>query len=79
MNRAILTLDLHGKTLFQARVALNAALRRASGVYRIRVIHGFHAGAALRELVRGEYAAHPLILRAQPLGEGATDLILREL
>jgi DNA-nicking Smr family endonuclease len=73
------TLDLHGKTQYQAKIALDAQLRRSRGVYRIRVVHGFHNGTALRELVRGEYAAHPMVLRAEAVSESATDLVLREL
>ncbi|MEA4869231.1 MAG: Smr/MutS family protein [Christensenella sp.] len=73
------TLDLHGKTQYQARVALDAALRRSRGLYRIHVIHGFHNGTALREMIRQEYAAHPTVLRVEPVSESATDLVLREL
>mgnify|MGYP007079133472 CR=1 FL=1 len=48
-----------GKNAYQARVAIDAALRRASsGVYRLRLIHGYHGGTALRDLCR-EYAGHP--------------------
>ena len=37
---SIVRLDLHGKNAYQARVALDAALRRAKGgTYRIRCIH----------------------------------------
>ena len=74
-----LTLDLHGKTQYQARVMLDAALRRSRGVYTIRVIHGHHNGTALRDMVRREYAANPLVLRAEAVLESATDLVLREL
>ena len=73
------TLDLHGKTQYQARVTLEAQLRRSRGVYRIRVVHGSHNGTALRELVRGEFAAHPAVLRVEAVGDNATDLVLREL
>ena len=46
---------------------------------RLRVVHGYHSGCALRDLVRGEYAAHPKVLRVETrLGEGVTDLVLRE-
>ena len=54
-----------------------AALRRCGGgVYRLRLIHGYHGGTALRDLCR-EYAGHPRVLRlvASP---GSTDLVLRE-
>lgn len=73
------TLDLHGKTQYQARIALDAQLRRSSGIYRIHVVHGYHNGTALRDLVRQEYAAHPQVLRLNFVSESATDLILREL
>ena len=77
MQPGIMELDLHGKNAYQARVAIDAALRRASsGVYRLRLIHGYHGGTALRDLCR-EYAGHPRVLRlvARP---GSTDLVLRE-
>ncbi len=73
------TLDLHGKTQYQARIALDAQLRRSSGIYRIHVVHGYHNGTALRDLVRQEYATHPRVLRIEIVLESATDLILREL
>ena len=73
------TLDLHGKTQYQAKIALEAQLRRSRGIYRIRVVHGYHNGTALRDLVRQEYAAHPRVLRVEAVSDSATDLILREL
>ena len=73
------TLDLHGKTVYQARVAIDAALRRAAGLYRIRVIHGHTRGTALRDFVRGEYANDPRVLRVAAVDESTTDLVLREL
>ena len=73
------TLDLHGKTQYQAKIALEAQLRRSRGIYRIHVVHGYHNGTALRDLVRQEYAAHPLVLRVEAVSDSATDLILREL
>lgn len=78
-NDAVITVDLHGKSVFQSRVCLESALRRAGGAYRIRVVHGHHCGTALRELVRGEFAADDRVIRTVNLNEGMTDLILREL
>ena len=55
MTPGILELDLHGKNTYQAKVALEAALRRAgAGTYRIRIIHGYHGGTVLRDMVRRE-------------------------
>ena len=77
--QSIIEIDLHGKNRYQAKVAVDAALRRASaGVYRIRVIHGCNSGTALRELVRTEYARHPRVLRIADANPGVTELVLRE-
>ncbi len=79
MYESILEIDLHGRNAYQARVAIDAALRRAgAGVYRIRVIHGCNSGTALRELVRTEYARHPRVLRIADANPGVTELVLRE-
>ena len=80
MNEAIVTVDLHGKNTYQAKVAIDAQLRRArAGTYRIRLIHGSHGGTALRDLIRTEYALHPNLKRLllSPDG-GATQVVLRE-
>lgn len=58
-------------------MAIDAALRRCGGgVYRLRLIHGYHSGTALRDLCR-EYAGHPRVLRLVT-GSGSTELVLRE-
>ena len=77
MYAGIWEIDLHGKNEYQARVTLDAALRRVRpGTYRIRVIHGHHGGTALRELVRREYGRHPQVLRLEAAGPGVTELVL---
>lgn len=73
------TLDLHGKTQYQSKIALDSALRRSRGVYRIHVVHGYHNGTVLRDMVRQEYASHPQVLRLEAVSDSTTDLILREL
>lgn len=53
MQPGIMELDLHGKNAYQARVAIDAALRRASsGVYRLRLIHGYHGVSSTRAVRR---------------------------
>ena len=81
MYESIVKLDLHGKNTYQARVALDAVLRRArGGTYRIRCIHGCHGGTALRDMIRSEYAHHPKVIRLEVGADGGTtDLVLREL
>ena len=74
-------IDVHAMTQVQAMAAIDAALRRARGdVYRLRVIHGYRSGTALRDMVRRRYASHPKVKRLElGLNPGITDLVLREL
>ncbi|MEG0770007.1 MAG: Smr/MutS family protein [Ruthenibacterium sp.] len=76
---ATITLDLHGKNAYQARIAIDAALRRAGGAYCLRLIHGYHGGTALRDMIAEHYAAHPKVLRLHAVSEGITELVLRRL
>ena len=80
MQSGIWEVDLHGKNEYQARIAIDAALRRAkTGTYRIRCIHGHHGGTALRDMIRREYGKHPRVLRLETgVGAGVTDLVIRE-
>ena len=76
MQPGIMELDLHGKNAYQARVAIDAALRRASGgVYRLRLIHGYHAERPAGPVPGIRRAPRVLRLVASP---GSTDLVLRE-
>ena len=75
MECGIVTVDLHGRNTYQAKVTVDALLRRAgAGTYRLRLIHGCHQGTALRDFL------HPQVKRLlrSPDG-GATDLVLREM
>lgn len=74
-----ITVDLHGMNRYQAKIALDSALKKNRYVYKIRVIHGYHGGSSLSDLVRSEYARHPAVKRVQAVSDGATDLILRDL
>ena len=80
MDSGVITADLHGKNTYQAKVTVDALLRRATtGTYRLRIIHGYHGGTALRDFIRQEYARHPKVKRLilSPDG-GTTELVLRE-
>ena len=73
----VIEIDLHGKNEYQAKITIDAALRRAkAGTYRLRIVHGYNGGTALRDMVRREYAGR--VLRVSPLDQGRTDLVLRE-
>jgi len=79
MDKGIVTLDLHGCTVYQAKDAIDAALRRSRGVYRLRLIHGYNSGTALGDMIRREYGKKPGVLRVEiGLNRGETDLVLRE-
>ena len=80
MAAGIQELDLHGCTVYQAEVAVDAALRRAKGgTYRLRLIHGFNRGTDLQQALRKKYKKHPKVLRLElGINPGVTDLVLRE-
>lgn len=80
MYESVVEIDLHGRNTYQARIAIDAALRRATGATcRIRIIHGCNSGTALLDFVREEYAGHPKVRRiAAGSNRGITELILRE-
>ena len=80
MQAGIVELDLHGMNTYQAKITVDSQLKRAkAGVYRIRLIHGYHGGTALRDMIRKEYAHRSGVLRTEVgLNQGETDLVLRE-
>ena len=78
-TESVITVDLHEKSVFQARIAIEAALRRAGGAYRLRVIHGSNQGSALKRLVWDEYQSDPRVIRLSAVNDGCTELVLREL
>ena len=80
MQSGTIRLDLHGMNCTQAQAAIDAALRRAGGsVYRLEVVHGYHGGTQLRDMIRRVYARHHRVKRLEVgLNQGATELVLRE-
>lgn len=81
VSSGIIEVDIHGMTKQQAKTCLESQLRRASSsTYRIRVIHGYHGGTELRDMVRRDFAKYSKVLRIElGLNPGETDLVLREL
>lgn len=73
-------LNLHGKNLFQARIAVMSALKSAKASdYRLRVVHGYRGGTALGDMVRQEFRDHPRVLRIESTSNpGETIFVLRE-
>lgn len=80
-STGILELDIHGMTKFQAKVCIDSQLRKAkSDIYRIRVIHGYHTGTELKDMVHKSYRSHPKVIRIEiGLNLGITELVLRDL
>ena len=78
MDTGTVTVDLHGKNTYQAKVTVDALLRRAGGgTYRIRL--GSHGGTVLRDFIRSTYSRHPKVKRLIPSPDGgSTELVLRE-
>ena len=80
MGVGTVTIDLHGMGCYQAQIAVDGALRRAKrDTYRIELVHGYHGGSALRDMVRRTYKNHPKVRRIDiGLNPGVTELVLRE-
>ena len=80
MGEGTVTIDLHGMSCYQAQIAVDGALRRAKrDTYRIELVHGYHGGSALRDMVRRTYKNHPKDRRIDiGLNPGVTELVLRE-
>lgn len=81
MSSGIIEIDVHGMNQFQAKTMIDAALKRADrGTYMIRIIHGYHSGTALRDMIRSRYRSHPKIIRIElGMNPGVTELVLRTL
>lgn len=77
----ITEIDIHGMNKYQAKTLIDSRLRSApKSVYRLRIIHGFHNGTELRDMVRREYSGNKRVLRVEiGLNPGETDLVLREI
>lgn len=71
------TIDLHGHTKESAKKLLDFSMKNlASDVREVEIVHGFHQGTALRELVR-KYK-HPKIERKiLGLNQGSTVFIIK--
>lgn len=83
MTAGIVELDLHGLNCRQAKIKIDSILCRADGgTYTIRLIHGYHGGTRIKEMIDEEYgySRHEKILRIRPgANPGITELVLREL
>lgn len=81
MGKPFIDIDLHGMFQDEAIKVIDKALKDAdSSTYQIRLVHGYHRGTSLKNMIMDEYKYHPKVLRIQPGdNQGITLLILREL
>lgn len=79
----IIEIDLHGMNTYKAKILIDSQLRRANtSIYYIRLIHGFHSGTELKDMIHDLYGngKHPKVIRLKSgSNSGITDLVLREL
>ena len=67
MTGGVVELDLHGMNTYQAQIAVDAALRRAGlGTYRLRLIHGYRGGTAIRDMLWLTYGATIPLMQTIP-------------
>ncbi len=81
MNSGIIEIDIHGMNQYQAKVYIDSQLKKAqTHIYRLRIIHGYHQGDALRKMVRQNYRHHPKVIKVEiGMNPGVTDLVLRDI
>ena len=82
IQKPILELDIHGCTSEEAKSKIDQILLTAgTGVYKIRIIHGFNRGNRLQKMIYDEYEyfGNDKVIKLRG-GEnpGITELILRE-
>lgn len=82
MVSGIVEIDVHGKNVEASVEEVQKLLRLAkAGVYRIRVIHGYHGGTRIRDGLRDEFGyGRESKVKRITMGEnpGITELVLRE-
>lgn len=76
-DEQIITIDLHQYTVDDAKQKLQLAVTIApSEIREIVVIHGYHGGTALRDMVRKDFKNSRVLRKFLSLNPGITSLIL---
>ena len=82
MGTGNVEIDLHGLRAEDAKKNIDQAIRTANpSVYRIKLIHGYHRGHGLKDMIWEEYSynRNPRVLRVEGgFNDGITELGLRE-
>ncbi|MGB4661441.1 MAG: hypothetical protein WBI07_19875 [Mobilitalea sp.] len=77
-EKEIIMLDLHNMRTWEAALALDNAIENAdSAVREIVVIHGYHQGNELQNMVRKDYRNRKIANKFIGLNQGRTSLILK--
>lgn len=72
------TIDLHGQTVESARKLLTARLKTLpKGVREVVVVHGYHGGVALQNMVRG-YRHFRIERKLLGLNQGETIFLIKQ-
>ncbi len=73
-----LTLDLHGKSLVQARKEVLDILKKCpADTVSIEIIHGFHNGDVIQKYIRRDLKHKRIERKSIGLNNGSTTLILK--
>jgi len=82
LTTGIVEVDIHGMTAYEAKGYIDKILTKVDGsVYRIRVIHGYHGGTSLKNMLTDEYGFERSKKVKKIQGgnnPGITELVLRE-
>ena len=83
MNTGIIEIDLHGLDIEKAKVLIDQRIRQSDrSVYRIRLIHGYHGGTKMKQMIQDEYSygREPKVIRIEGgWNQGISELVLREM
>lgn len=73
-----LEVDIHGMRVMQARQELERLIARCGpDIHEIVVIHGYHGGRALQDMVRNELQSSRIRQKVLSLNSGQTTLLLK--
>ena len=76
--RHVVTIDLHGLSVAEARAKLKQVLEHCpKTVTEVEVIHGYHSGQALQKLVRKDFKHARIASRSFGLQNGISNYILK--
>lgn len=71
-------IDLHGHTIDSAKTLITNTLKTLpKGVREVSIVHGYHSGTALRDMVR-KYSNPKIERKILGLNQGVTIFVIRK-